>query len=356
MISQKGSDNMTVGPINQQAFNLPEVKTDIPSNAQLPPASTGSADASSEPQIGAGAVPADFEKLVDSFCAGGPGNIGGSEPPPTYENHWGCPQSPGQMAKEGWAAMKNAKSAEEQCYIGVQVAENILYANGASGTESAIAEATLGAYGNLKNINSAVKLLFVSLGAIAGGVQGPIGVALGRVGHDALVNATDSEEKCRVASAFCVEIARKSGDSTEQKLVGAALSAYSVMGSAGSASSLLDRVMQAMTPWSYAPFEVVMAKTAVGFIDNSLSAKDKCRVGYTFTRSIKDNSSSSSEKEFAQMALDEYAKAKDAPTAAIILRKYLAKFTEPPTFPPPWPPFKDPRANAGGGAAPAAAK
>lgn len=345
---------MTVGPINPKAFNLSEVKTDIPSNAQLPPVLTGSTDASSESRISAGALHSDFEKPVDSFCGGGPGNIGGSEPRPTYENHWCCPQTPGQIAREGWAAMKNAKSAEEQCYIGVQVAENILYANGASDTESAIAEATLGAYGNLKNINSAVKLLFVSLGAIAGGVQGPIGAVLGRVGHDALANAADAEEKCRVGTAFCTEIARKSGDSTEQKLVGAALSAYSVLGSAGSASSLLDRVMQAMTPWSYAPFEVVMAKTAVGFMDNSLSAKDKCRVGYTFTRSIKDNSSSSSEKEFAQIALDEYAKAKDAPTAAVILRKYLSKFTEPPTFPPPWPPFKDLHANAGGGATPAA--
>ncbi len=336
---------MTVGPINPQAFNLPEVKTDIPVKPE----------ASSDAPAGAGKIPADFEQLVDSFCAGGPGNIGGSDPPPTYGNNWHCPQTPGQMAKEGWEAMKNAKSAEEQCYIGVQVAENILYATGASGTEAAISESALNAYRTLGNITSAVNLLFISLGAIAGGVHGPIGAVLGKVGHDALANATNAEDKCRVGSAFCVEIGRKSSDNTEKKLMGAALSAYSVLGSAGSAASLLDQVMQAMSPWSYAPFEVVMGKTAVGFMDSSLSSKDKCRVGYTFTRSIKENSTSPSEQNFAQLALEEYAKATDAPSAATVLRNYLVKFTQPPTFPPPWPPFKDPRANAAGGDAAAAA-
>jgi hypothetical protein len=346
---------MDVGAVNPQAYSLPEVRTEMPANAAAQTGSAAAADPSADLQ--AGAMPSDFERLVDSFCAGNsggagcPGGIGGSQPPPNYGGGWGCQPSAGQMAKEGWEAMKNAKSAEEQCYIGVQVAENILYGSGASKTEAAIMEATLGAYRNLGDINSAVKMLYVTLGAIAGGTQGPIGAVLGRVGHSALSNAANSEDKCRIGSAFCAQIGRKSGDSTEQKLIGASLSAYQVMGSAGSASSLLDRVMQNMNPWGYGPFEVVMAQTAVGFMDNSTSAKDKCRVGYTFTRSIKDNSSSASEKNFAQMALDEYGKATDAPTAAGILKKYLVKFTTAPTFPPPWPPYKDPRQNAGGDAA-----
>ncbi len=285
------------------------------------------------PLIDGGKMPAPAEPVIDSFCAGGPG-YGGDVPPP-FEHNWNCSLTPNLIAREGRAAMQNAKDAAEQCYIGEETAKRILFSAGASSTERAIAESTLKAYPSLRNIESAVKLLAVTLGAIAGGVQGPIGVVLGRVGHDALANAVSPQDKCGIGTTFCVQIAQKSGDPMEQKLAGAALDAYPHMGTAVTASHLLDRIMQSMSPWGYGPFEPVMGRTAVDIIDRSMLIKDKCAVGYSFTQSIRDNTSSSSEKKFAQMALDEFAKSPDAATGAAVLRKYLCRFTASPAVPPP---------------------
>jgi len=321
---------MSFGPLNLPSFNLSEIRTDLASPGERLPAPTE--DSAVPPVIlpdGAEeSAPAD--QAVDMFCSAGHCNP--APPSPNYP--LSCSNTARMIASEGRAAMQNAKNAAEQCYIGEDAAGRIHRSSSKSSLENAIAEATLKSYPSLKNIESAVKLLAVSLGAIAGGVQGPVGFVLGRVGHDAFANAVTPDDRCVIGTSFCLQIANRSGDSTERKLAEAALGAYPHMGTSGSASFMLDRIMQSMSPWGYGPFEPVMGKTAVDIMDRSMLVKDRCAVGYSFTKTIMDNTASSSEKQMAQAALNDFAKSPDAASGAAVLRKYLVKFTSAPPVPP----------------------
>ncbi|MHC9539220.1 MAG: hypothetical protein AB9903_06840 [Vulcanimicrobiota bacterium] len=328
---------MTFGPLNLPSFNLSEIKTDMPAFAEALPASSGGDDVATACSADGEEMPPSAEQLTDSFCAAGPGSAGDSAAHPSVNHSWHCSTTSRMIAREGRAAMQNAKNAAEQCYIGENSARKIFRASGEQSIEHAIAESALKAYHSLRNIESAVKLLAVTLGAIAGGVQGPIGLVLGRVGHDALANAVNPDDKCGIGTTFCIEIAQKSGDPTEQKIAEAAINAYPHMGTSATASYMLDHIMQSMSPWGYGPFEAVMGKTAVDIIDRSRLVKDKCAVGYSFTQSIRDNTTSSSEKNLAQTALDDFAKSPDAAAGAAVLRKYLYRFTASPPVPPPPP-------------------
>jgi len=326
---------MTFGPLNLPSFNLSEIKTDMPVFAEALPASSGDDDIVTACSADVGDMPVSAVDLTDSYCAAEQAKDGSSKGHPSSNYTRRCSNTSRMIAREGRAAMQNAKNAAEQCYIGESAARRILRTSGEQSLEHAIAESTLKAYRNLRNIESAVKLLAVTLGSIAGGVQGPIGLVLGRVGHDALANAVNPDDKCGIGTTFCLEIAQKSSDPIEQKLTEAAINAYPHMGTSATASYMLDHIMQSMSPWGYAPFEVMMGKTAVDVIDRSRLVKDKCAIGYSFTQSIRDNTNSASEKTLAQKALDDFAKSQDAAAGAAVLRRYLYRFTASPPVPPP---------------------
>ncbi|MDQ7825896.1 MAG: hypothetical protein RDV48_24045 [Candidatus Eremiobacteraeota bacterium] len=245
----------------------------------------------------------------------------------------GPPVPPSQLAREGWHAMAGASSAYEQCSIGRSYTERIYYA-AMSPAEKALAGTALSASYALENPLSTVDLFYLSFGAISAGLQGPAAAVLARTGRDALMKARGPRDQCHMGLAFCDAVKKNTADSAGAALINTAFEAYGSLEHAGSAASLLERALSAFTPWGIGgPVEAVLGKTGCEAMGGAKHNRDRCKIGYVFTRSIRDTTVHEGEKAAAQAALDAYGLAPDASSAAEALQQYLQKFAGLPPFP-----------------------
>jgi len=337
---------MTLGPIQPSAPLQPPVAGEL----SLPPLG---ADATAPPS--AGDSPPPQGAGGDTF-QGGEGLPAGDRLPylPGHGHHWPYPSaSPAELAKYGYAAMMEASSAEEQCRVGLKYSRDILYA-ATTKNEQAVAYSTLNAYSQLGSMTSAVNLFYTTFGAVASGIPGPLGPAVGKVAMKAMEVADGSVDKCAIGLNYAATL-QQNTSGVEQKLLDATMTAYGALGSASSGVGLLTTVFKAMNPWGYHMTEVVFGKTGYDAMGAVASSRDKCRIGCTFTKAVLDNTASPGEKAWAQYILDEYAKTTDTGKAVELLKNYLVKFTYPtPPYPVTSAPLPPPKPEDPAAAAPPA--
>lgn len=232
------------------------------------------------------------------------------------------------LAKQGLRAMyqNNVSGGQEQGLIGDSYLSGIAEASDVP-AEIGVAEVAGNSNDRVKTWRAQVAVADVAMSTIAGGVSGPIGPIIAKVGRESMFShiLRDGQDQGTIGEVFVAGIATESSNETEQILSKTALKASSWVAKWRGQVAVAESTLSAVADGVTGPVGSVLAGVGYDAIysDHISTVQDQARVGLTFTQAVADHTEDPGQRARARAALRSSDRVDTARSQVAILGEFL---------------------------------